>query len=249
MRGHARRPGSARVPALDEALGAADALIENFRGSRYTDESRPATVLLETMRLVAADLACTRSGRPIFSGMTFSVAAGEAMVLTGRNGAGKSSLLLMLAGLLEPAGGRIALEPDDGERTVPEQSHYLGHRDALKPGLTPRETLAFWQGLLGAPRAGIEAALERMGLGHAIDLPCAYLSAGQRRRLAIARLLASWRPLWLLDEPTSALDAASQELFDTIVEEHLAAGGLVIAATHMPLGFRTNHRLVVGDGR
>ncbi len=198
------------------------------------------------MRLVATDLACTRSGRPIFSGLSFSVAAGEAMVLTGRNGAGKSSLLLMLAGLLDIAGGRIALEQADDERTVAEQAHYLGHRDALKPGLTPREMLEFWQGLLGAPRAAPEDALERMGLGHAVDLPCAYLSAGQRRRLAIARLLVSRRPLWLLDEPTSALDAASQTLFEHIVDEHLDAGGLVVAATHMPLGFRTLHRLAVG---
>ena len=198
------------------------------------------------MRLVVADLACTRSGRPIFSGLSFSVASGEAMVLTGRNGAGKSSLLLMLAGLLEPAGGRVALDPDDGERTAGERAHYLGHRDALKPGLTPRETLSFWQGLLGAPALGVEAALTRMDLSHAIDLPCAYLSAGQRRRLALARLLTSRRPLWLLDEPTSALDAASQWLFDGLVEEHLASGGLVVAATHMPLGFRTAHHLAVG---
>lgn len=200
------------------------------------------------MRLVVADLACTRSGRPIFSGLSFTVASGEAMVLTGRNGAGKSSLLLILAGLLEAAAGQVTLEPDDGERSVGERAHYLGHRDALKPGLTPRETLAFWQGLLGAPALDVDAALARMDLSHAIDLPCAYLSAGQRRRLALARLLASRRPLWLLDEPTSALDAASQRLFDSLVEEHLAGGGLVVAATHMPLGFRANHRLAVGGG-
>ncbi|MHB2165524.1 heme ABC exporter ATP-binding protein CcmA [Alsobacter sp. R-9] len=201
------------------------------------------------MRLIAADLACVRSGRPIFSGLSFAVAQGESLVLTGRNGAGKSSLLLILAGLLEAAGGSVRLEPADGERTVPESAHYLGHRDALKPALTPHETLVFWQGLLGRARLTPDAALERMGLSHARDLPCSYLSAGQRRRLALARLLVSWRPLWLLDEPTSALDVASQGLFDRIVDEHLDAGGLAIAATHMPLGFRTSQRLAVGETR
>jgi heme exporter protein A len=189
-----------------------------------------------TLRLVAQDLACERSGRPVFSGLGFAVAGGETLVLTGRNGAGKSSLLLVLAGLLAPAAGRLALEGGDGERTLGEQAHYVGHRDALKPALTPTETLQFWQAMLGGASAAPADALDRLGLGHAADLPCAYLSAGQRRRLALARLLVSRRPVWLLDEPTSALDAASQALFATLVGEHLQAGGLAVAATHVPLG-------------
>lgn len=197
------------------------------------------------MRLIAENLSCERSGRPVFSGLSFRVAAGESLVLTGRNGAGKSSLLLMLAGQVAPAEGVLRLE-GGGDRSLPELSHYLGHRDALKPSLTPLEALAFWQAMLGYPARDPEDALARLGLAHAADLPCAYLSAGQRRRLALARLLVSARPVWLLDEPTSALDAASQRLFDTMVDEHLAGGGLAVAATHVPLGFRTASRLQLG---
>ena len=198
------------------------------------------------MRLVAADLACERSGRPVFAGLSFVVGAGEGLVLTGRNGAGKSSLLMMLAGQIEPAAGRLELEGAPRERTLPELAHYIGHRDALKPSLTPLESLDFWRSMLGHPAATPEQALDRMGLGHAADLPCAYLSAGQRRRLALARLLVSARPVWLLDEPTAALDAASQRLFDSLVDDHLATGGLAVAATHVPLGFRTASRLAMG---
>ena len=155
---------------------------------------------------------CQRSGRPVFAGDQLrSWRRRGALVLTGRNGAGKSSLLLMLAGLLEPAGGRLELEGRGAERSLAELAHYVGHRDALKPALTPLETLEFWQAMLGSPADAGRHALKRLALDHAADLPCAYLSAGQRRRLALARLLVSRRPLWLLDEPTSALDAASQE--------------------------------------
>lgn len=198
------------------------------------------------MRVVAADLACERSGRPVFRGLSFSVGSGEGLVLTGRNGAGKSSLLMMLAGQIVPASGRLALEGAPSEKTLPELAHHIGHRDALKPSLTPLESLAFWQAMLGHAARAPQDALDRLGLGHAGDLPCAYLSAGQRRRLALARLLVSSRPVWLLDEPTAALDAGSQRLFDDLVDEHLASGGLAIAATHVPLGFRTATRLSIG---
>lgn len=197
------------------------------------------------MRLLADDLSCQRSGRPVFSGLSFAVDAGASLLLTGRNGAGKSSLLLILAGLLEAAGGTASLE-GGGERSLGEQSHYVGHRDALKAALTPLEALAFWQAMLGHPAADPEAALERLGLGHALDLPCAYLSAGQRRRLALARLLVSRRPVWLLDEPTSALDASSQALFEALVAEHCADGGIAVAATHVPLAFPGAATLRIG---
>lgn len=197
------------------------------------------------MRLVADNLACERSGRAVFANIDFTLESGEALVVTGPNGAGKSSLLRVLAGLLEPAAGTIRLEGASDERTLPEEAHYVGHRDALKPALTPRETLDFWQAMLGRPLQAADEALERMGLGHAADLPSAYLSAGQRRRLALARLLVSGRPVWLLDEPTSALDAGSQTLFAEIVRGHLAGGGLVIAATHVPLGFESPRSLLL----
>jgi heme exporter protein A len=199
------------------------------------------------MRLLAEDLSCQRSGRPVFAGLSFAVEAGGSLVLTGRNGAGKSSLLLILAGLLDPAAGTLRLEGGAAERTLAEQAHYVGHRDALKASLTPLEALAFWQAMLGGAATQPEEALERLGLGHAIDLPCGYLSAGQRRRLALARLLVSRRHVWLLDEPTSALDAASQALFETLVADHLAAGGIAVAATHVPLAFPGAATLRIGS--
>ncbi|PSC06986.1 heme ABC exporter ATP-binding protein CcmA [Alsobacter soli] len=198
------------------------------------------------MRLVVENLACERSGRPVFQGVSFAVDEGEAVALVGRNGAGKSTTLQILAGLLEPSGGSILLDGGHDDRTLPEQAHYVGHRDALKPALTPHEALGFWQAMLGEPAIDPDEALDRLGLGHAADLPCAYLSAGQRRRLALARLLVSDRPVWLLDEPTSALDAASQQLFAQIVNRHLERGGLVVAATHGPLGVRETASVRIG---
>lgn len=191
------------------------------------------------MRLIAKDLASFRSGRPVFAGLGFELATGEALAVTGPNGAGKSSLLRIAAGLLPSSAGTLDLEGGDPELSTAEQAHYLGHRDALKPVLTLTETLAFWQKLLGQAALNPMGALERVGLAHAADLPSAYLSAGQRRRLALARLLVSERPLWLLDEPTSALDKESEAMFNALVAEHCAKGGLVLVATHMPLGFAT----------
>ena len=188
------------------------------------------------MKLVVDRLACRRSGRPVFAGVSFALSAGEALLVTGRNGAGKSSLLRILAGLLAAEAGSARLDGGTHERTLPEEAHLLGHRDAVKAALTPVEALLFWQAMLGRPRLAPEAALERLDLGHAADLPCAVLSAGQRRRLALARLLVSERPVWLLDEPTATLDAAGQEAFAALAREHLAGGGLVVAATHAPLG-------------
>ena len=155
--------------------------------------------------------------------------------MTGRNGAGKSSLLAILSGRLRPDAGRIDVA-DVGEASLPECLHAVGHRDGLKSSLTAGENLLFAQRLLGAPRLSPGDALERLGLGHAHDLPVAYLSAGQRRRVALARLLVCARPLWLLDEPTAALDTASQAVLAGLMEAHRAGGGLVIAATHQALG-------------
>jgi heme exporter protein A len=188
------------------------------------------------MRLSAFDLACRRGGREVFSGISFSVAGGEGLMVAGRNGAGKSSLLRMVAGLLRIAGGRLALEGGDSELTVGEQAHYLGHQDALKPSLSVGENLRFWSGFFGADSADVGGPLAAVGLDSLADLPAAYLSAGQRRRLSIARLLAVKRPIWLLDEPTSALDTAAQERLRDFMRVHLAGGGLILAATHGPIG-------------
>lgn len=187
------------------------------------------------MRLDVDNLACRRSGRRIFSGLTFSLGEGGALAVTGRNGAGKSSLLAILSGRLRADAGTISVS-GVGEATLPECLHVVGHRDGLKSALTAGENLTFARDLLGAPRLMPAEALDRLGLGHTLALPVAYLSAGQRRRVALARLLVCARPLWLLDEPTAALDVASQEVLAALMAEHRAAGGLVIAATHQALG-------------
>jgi heme exporter protein A len=188
------------------------------------------------MRLFASDLVCRRGGREIFAGVNFSVASGEGMIISGRNGAGKSSLLRMVVGLLRVAEGHVGLEGGDAESTVGEQAHYLGHQDALKPSLSVGENLRFWWGFLGAESADIGQPLAAVGLDTLVDLPAAYLSAGQRRRLSIARLLTVKRPIWLLDEPASSLDMAAQDRLTELMRAHLAGGGLILAATHGALG-------------
>jgi heme exporter protein A len=188
------------------------------------------------MRLSGRDVRCVRGGREVFSGLDFEASTGEALTVTGPNGSGKTSLLRLIAGLLTIAGGSIGLEGGDTELTLPEQAHYLGHRDALKPALSVMENLSFWQDFLGGEGFDATNSLAAVGLDHATQLPAAYLSAGQRRRLSIARLLAVRRPIWLLDEPTNALDAAGQSMFAALMGEHLSRGGLIVAATHAPLG-------------
>ena len=199
------------------------------------------------MRLTVTELACVRGGRHVFSNLCFAVAAGNALAVTGPNGAGKSSLLRLIAGLLRPAGGLLVFEGGDPELGIGEQAHYLGHQDALKPTLTVAENLAFWTGFLGGEAGSVEAALAAVGLGRLDGVPASYLSAGQRRRLSIARLLAVKRPLWLLDEPTAALDAAAQVLLADLMRAHLAGGGLILAATHGSLGLDGAAELRLGE--
>lgn len=188
------------------------------------------------MRLTGQDLGCARGGRTVFAEVNFAAEAGQALAVTGRNGAGKTTLLRLIAGLLEPAQGTIELVGGAPESTVAEQAHYLGHRDALKPALTVLENLRFWHAFLGGRDASLASALDAVGLAGLAGLPAGYLSAGQRRRLSIARLLAAPRPIWLLDEPTAALDAGGQERLRELMQKHLAGGGILVAATHGPLG-------------
>jgi heme exporter protein A len=189
------------------------------------------------MRLAGSDVKCVRGGREVFAALDFAVDAGETLAVTGRNGAGKSSLLRLIAGLLAPAGGTIRLDGGNSDQSVAEQCHFLGHRDGLKPSLTVKENLTFWRDFLGGD-AGLdpEASLEALKIAHLAELPASFLSAGQRRRLALARLVATKRPVWLLDEPTSALDAQAQSLLSELMGGHLQGGGLIVAATHDALG-------------
>jgi len=198
------------------------------------------------MRLSGRGVKCVRGGREVFSGLDFEAAAGEVLAVTGPNGSGKTSLLRLIAGLLMPDEGAIALEGGEAELTLAEQAHYLGHRDALKPALSALENLSFWRDYLGGEVSDAGKGLEAVRLDHAAHLPAAYLSAGQRRRLSLARLLAVRRPLWLLDEPTAALDAAGQELFAGLMRDHLARGGLIVAATHGPLGIEARELRIGG---
>jgi heme exporter protein A len=185
--------------------------------------------------LQAVELAAIRGERVIFAGLSFSCAAGEAILLTGPNGAGKSTLLRLLAGLVPPAEGALLWHGSDALADGPAHAarlRYLAHADALKPGLTLEENLRFWRRLWGGNTGAALAAVGLEGLEH---LPARMLSAGQKRRAALARLALAPVPLWLLDEPSVGLDTASIALFGTMLAAHRAAGGAVVAATHVAL--------------
>ena len=190
--------------------------------------------------LTAENLACVRGERRLFDGLSFQVRAGQALAVEGANGAGKTSLLRLIAGFLAPASGRVLIKTGETETDDAEERGrlvgWLGHLDGLKPQMTVREQLVFYARLYSVQGADLPALLAEVGLGRALaELPCRYLSAGQKRRLALARLLASRRPLWLLDEPFAALDASGQEMVAKAMARHCREGGMIIAATHDPL--------------
>lgn len=199
------------------------------------------------MELVARDLTCERGGRTVFRDVSFSLKPGQLMQLTGPNGSGKSTLLRLIAGLNEPMTGSLALDGGDPELTIGQQAHYIAHQEAVKTALTVQENLAFWRGFLGGGDVG--AALAAFDLARLSSYPAGLLSAGQKRRLALARLALVPRALWLLDEPTVGLDAASLARLVTAMAERLATGGMIIAATHVPLGRDPDVRLELGAAR
>ncbi|MER8466743.1 heme ABC exporter ATP-binding protein CcmA [Mesorhizobium sp. M1396] len=205
------------------------------------------------MRLIAENLGGERGGDTVFSGIGFALEDGQALVVTGPNGSGKSTLLRVIAGLLPVAHGSVKIEgvmtiEDGGEAfpSVASACHYLGHQNAMKPVLSVAENLHFWRDFNGEGQLSVEEALETVGLGGIGHLPFGYLSTGQRRRSAIAKLLVSHRPLWLLDEPTAGLDKASEGRFAGLLTRHCGEGGMIVAATHLPLGLDGATELVMG---
>ena len=198
------------------------------------------------MRISAENLSCERGGRLVFSNQKFALGSGEFLQLTGPNGAGKSSLLRLLASLSEPSHGKISLEGGSPDLTSGQQAHYIAHSDASKSVLTVTENLIFWRDFLGG--GDLTRALDSVNLVPLADYPVTLLSAGQKRRLALARLALVPRVIWLLDEPSVGLDEASQKLLVALMSEHLKAGGLIIAATHVPLGLKPQKNLHL-DGK
>lgn len=203
---------------------------------------------------VGEGLACRRGERWVFAGLSFRLPPGAALVLTGANGSGKTSLLRLLAGLTPPTGGRLSwggLPIGQDPAAHRARLHYIGHQDGIKAGLTPRETLGFWSALRGCEgpdaTAQLDAAIAAFGLEYMADWPCRWLSAGQRRRLALARLCASTAPLWLLDEPISGLDQENQSRLVTLIAAHRASGGRIVLTTHIPLEIEGALHLVLDD--
>jgi heme exporter protein A len=198
------------------------------------------------MRIAAENLSCERGGRTVFSNQNFALGSGEFLQLTGPNGAGKSSLLRLLANLSEPSHGKITLEGGASDLTLGQQAHYIAHSDASKSALIVTENLIFWRDFLGG--GDLQRALDAVNLVSLADYPVALLSAGQKRRLALARLALVPRAIWLLDEPSVGLDEASQNLLIALMNRHLKAGGLIVAATHVPLGLDSQKKLHL-DGK
>lgn len=203
--------------------------------------------------LSVTDLKLTRGERTLFSALSFAASSGEAVALIGANGAGKTSLLRAVAGFIRPEAGEIAFHDEDKDPVEPDlarahEVHLLGHLDGLKGARTARDELMFQSQWLGHSHDGIEEAIETLGLKPLLDLEVRKLSAGQRRRLALARLIGSPRALWLLDEPLSPLDAKWREAVGAMMARHLAGGGLILAAVHDPLPIPTR-TLDLGGGR
>jgi heme exporter protein A len=203
--------------------------------------------------LLADKLTLARGQRVLVRDLSLEAPAGKALVITGPNGAGKTTLIRALAGFIRPEAGRIELKGGDPERDRAEQCHYVGHLPALKANLTAFENLVFWSDYLATTSQPqpvterVNAALTRLALSHLSDIPAGLLSAGQKRRLSLARLLVAARPVWLLDEPTSSLDDASTQILAGILNEHVAANGIVVAATHLPLGLANTSTLRLGE--
>ena len=198
-------------------------------------------------KLTAQDLTVMRGSRAILAGLSFTVAAGEALILTGPNGIGKTTLLRTIAGFMPLAAGRLLLDGQRGDEPIGESCHFIGHLNGVKPSLTVGQTLRFFETFLGNDSGRADLAAEALGIDALIDIPAAYLSAGQKRRLGLARLLCAERRVWLLDEPAVSLDRQAQTVLAGMVNAHLGQSGIVIAATHTDLGWHNMKRLDLAE--
>lgn len=203
-----------------------------------------------SVTLQAQGVACDRGGRRLFEGLSFSLEPGDALLVQGPNGTGKTSLMRQIAGLLPLAAGEVSVAGAEAGTPAAELCHYVGHLNGIKASLTVRENLAFWREYLasgpeteGFGGGGVDAALDVFGLGAIADISAAFLSAGQKRKLALSRLFACPRPIWLLDEPSVSLDTASVGRLGRAIEAHGQAGGIAIVSTHVPLGGGFTHTL------
>ena len=198
------------------------------------------------MKLSAENLTCIRGGRVVFEDVSFAASAGESLLLSGPNGAGKSSLLRLIAGLVATASGSLELEGRNPDLSIGQCTHFVGHANANKTALSVDDNLTFWSRFMGGDD---EPSLEPFGLEAHASIPAELLSAGQGRRLALLRLTAIKRPLWLLDEPTVGLDTASQAILVGLMNSHLADGGLIVAASHVDIGIQVSRTLELGRRR
>ena len=203
----------------------------------------------ERVGLAALNISCQRGSKVLFEDLSFALAPGEGLLVTGPNGAGKTSLLGQIAGLLPLAAGLLSLEGPRPDVELPELCHYVGHLNGIKTSFTVRENLAFWADFLGDNGSPLSPALAAFGLTPLADFPAGLLSAGQKRKLALSRLFAAPRPIWLLDEPQVSLDAPSLKLLDDAIKDHLDAGGIAVVASHTALKTKFAHKIALGGKR
>jgi heme exporter protein A len=203
----------------------------------------------QTIGLAAHGIDCQRGGRLLFEDLSFHLAPGEGLLVTGPNGSGKTSLLRQIVGLLPLAGGTLGVTGAREDAVLPDLCHYVGHANAAKSSLTVAENLTFWADFLGQGRDHLPNALAAFGLRPLADFAAGLLSAGQKRKLALSRLFAAPRPIWLLDEPQVSLDAPSLKLLDGAIGAHLAQGGIAVVASHTPLKTKFAHKLTLGGKR
>lgn len=229
---------------------------DRSQGTLTEAEARPVPGMAEApfslssfapVTLQVAECRVERGGRTVLDGVSLTLSPGEVLLVTGPNGIGKSTLIRTIFGLVPPAAGAIRVDGPAVEEAgeVAPHCHYLGHRDSLKTAMTVAENLAFWRDFSGTPGLSVDESLAAVELDDLIDLPAAYLSAGQRRRLAIARLIAVRKPIWLLDEPTAALDTASEARFIDLMDAHRRAGGSILAATHLAIALPGTRRIAL----